>query len=140
MTGARNDRERWHALMDALSDETAEMSDVMVLREFGADAGNESDLVRSIIQASIGDVIEVTPYEATRAALEREKQNAREAVLPETPEQRRSLLELILSGGHRWSDSATLAFRELDDPANLSNEEIAGILEDLAELNDESED
>ena len=138
MTGARSDRERWHAIMDALSDETAEMSDEAVLREFGAGADQDSNLVRSIIQASVGET-GVTPYEATKAALDKDRNSALEPMLPETPERRRSLLELIMSGGHRWSDSATLAFRELNDPADFSDDEITGILEDLAELNDESD-
>lgn len=138
MTGARSDRERWHALMDALSDETAEMSDEMIVREYGSSASQSADTVSNIIRESVGEV-EITPYEATRAALNEAKKNARGAALPETREQRRSLLTLILAGGHRWSNSATLAFRELDDPSDLSDEEITGILEDLAELNGEDE-
>ncbi len=138
MTGARSDRERWHALMDALSDETAEMSDEMIVREYGSSAGQAADVVSNIIKESVGEV-EVTPYEATKAALSAAKHRAKEVVLPETSEQRRSLLTLILAGGHRWSDSATLAFRELDDPSDLSDEEVTGILEDLAELNGEDD-
>lgn len=137
MTGARSDRQRWHALLDALSDETAEMSDEMITREFGANADQTSDRMKNLIRNSVGDV-DVTPYEATRTALRKEKARIQEASLPETPEERRSLLTQILSGAHRWSDSATLAFRELDDPSDLSDEEIAGILEDLAELNGEN--
>ncbi|WP_133493435.1 hypothetical protein [Alcanivorax sp. 24] len=138
MTGARSDLERWHAVLDALSDETAEMSDKMIMREFGADADQTSSIVRNLIRHSVGDV-NVTPYEATRDALDKEKFIIRESSLPRTAEERRSLLTLILTGGHRWSDSATLAFRELDDPSDLSDEEIAGILEDLAELNGEGD-
>jgi len=138
MTGSRSDRERWHALMDALSDETAEMSDEMIVREYGSSASQSADTVSNIIRESVGEV-EITPYEATRAALNEAKKNARGAALPETREQRRSLLTLILAGEHRWSNSATLAFRELDDPSNLSDEEITGILEDLAELNGEDD-
>jgi len=138
MTGSRSDRERWHALMDALSDETAEMSDEMIVREYGSSASQSADTVSNIIRESVGEV-EITPYEATRAALNEANKNARGAALPETREQRRSLLTLILAGEHRWSNSATLAFRELDDPSNLSDEEITGILEDLAELNGEDD-
>jgi hypothetical protein len=125
--------------MDALSDETAEMSDEMIVREYGSSASQSADTVSNIIRESVGEV-EITPYEATRAALNEAKKNARgAAALPETREQRRSLLTLILAGGHRWSNSATLAFRELDDPSDLSDEEITGILEDLAELNGEDD-
>jgi hypothetical protein len=124
--------------MDALSDETAEMSDEMIVREYGSSASQSADTVSNIIRESVGEV-EITPYEATRAALNEAKKNARGAALPETREQRRSLLTLILAGEHRWSNSATLAFRELDDPSNLSDEEITGILEDLAELNGEDD-
>ncbi|MED5603133.1 MAG: hypothetical protein VX935_12015 [Pseudomonadota bacterium] len=138
MTGARGDQERWHAVLDALSDETAEMSDEMIIREFGTNADQTSDIVRSLIHHSVGDV-NITPYEATRAALDSEKSHTREAALPKTPEERRSLLTRILSGEHRWSDSATLAFRELDNPSDLSDEEIVGILEDLADLNGEDD-
>ena len=139
MSGARSDQERWHALLDALSDETAEMSDEMIMREFGANADQATDKMRSLIRDSVGDV-DVTPYEATRTALNKEKADIRESSLPGTAEERRSLLIQILSGAHRWSDSATLAFRELEDPSDLSDEEITGILEDLAELNDEDDD
>jgi len=138
MTGGRSDQERWHALMDALSDETVAMPDEAILREFGSDADQASDLVRSIIHASVGDV-EVTPYEATKAALDREKENTSQSALPRTPAQRRSMLELILTSGHSWSNNATVAFRELGNPADLTDDEIIGILEDLADLNDDDD-
>lgn len=138
MSRARGDQERWHALMDALSQETLEMPDEIILREYGDEAAQDSELVKTIIQAAVGE-LEVSPYEATKASLDREKMNAKEPALPYTPEQRRSLLEHILGGGHPWSDSATLAFRELSDPADLTDDEVAGILEDLAELNNEDD-
>jgi len=138
MTGGRSDQERWHALMDALSDETAAMSDEAILREFGGDADQASNLVRSIIHSAVGDV-GVTPYEATKNALDREKENTPQSALPRTPAQRRSMLELILAGGHSWSNNATVAFRELGNTADLTDDEIIGILEDLADLNDDDD-
>lgn len=65
MSRARSDRERWHALLDALSDETGEMSDEMIMREFGANADQACDKMRNLIRDSVGDV-DVTPYEATK--------------------------------------------------------------------------
>lgn len=134
MTDTRSDKERWNAVLDALSDDVARMPDEMVLREYAQTANEDIEKVSGIIKSLIGEV-DITPYKATQIALETHRNKMKQMSLPVTPEERRSLLERIMGGGHPWSETATLAFRELDDPASLTDEDIQGILEDLAELN-----
>lgn len=136
MTDARSDKERWHALMDALSDDIAKMPDEMALREYAVNANEDVEKVSEIIRTLIGKV-EVTPYDATKKALDNLRSKAKQISLPSTPEERRALVAEIMCGSHPWSETATLAFRELNDPTSLSDEEIQGVLEDLAELSEE---
>ncbi len=132
MTNARSDKERWDALLDALSDDISEMPDEMILREFSADAEKEARRVRGVIANVLGDT-DQTPYEAAEEALEEHRGQAGEVSLPETPQGRRELLARIMGGGHLWSQDVTLAFRDITE---LSDGDVQGILEDLAALYD----
>lgn len=135
MTKPQNDWERYCALMDALSEEVSDMPDEMVLREYRQTATQSAESAQRIIRSLVGEP-QQSPYEATKLALERQKRSQQpSARIPETAEGRRSLLARILGGNHPWAESATLAFRELGDPAELSDEEIQGLLEDLSSLN-----
>ena len=138
MTKARSDEERWNALIDALSDDVANMPEEQLLREFSDTEPEGISKTRAILSELVGDS-KVAPHELARAALERHRTNPQQPALPATPEERRNLLQVILLGNHPWAAAATLQFRELDDPANLSDEEIQGILEDLAELSGDDE-
>ncbi len=135
MTKPQSDWERYCALMDALSEEIANMPDEMVLREYGQMAHESSKRAQSLISSLIGER-QQSPYEATKLALENQKRSRQlHANIPGTAEGRRKLLARILGGEHQWAQSATLAFRELGDPEELSDEEVQGILEDLSSLN-----
>lgn len=136
MTKPRNDRERWQALLDAVSNEIADMPDDIILRELAQD--DDVERVDSILKGLLGSA-PMTPYEATKAALDEHQTAVKAPLLPDTAAERRSLLAEIMSGNHTWSDAATLAFRDLTDPLQLSDDEIQGILEDLAELHADDE-
>lgn len=136
MTNTSNDKERWDALLDAISDDIANMPDELVLREYAQTVDEDVSKVCAIIHNLIGDV-EISPYDVTKSELARRKRETKQASIPDTPEKRRSLIARILAGDHLWSDSATLAFRDLGDPSSLTDEEIQDILEDIAELNED---
>lgn len=137
MNGTRNDQERWQALLDAVSDEITDMPNDMALRELAQD--DDVEHVKSVLEGLLGEA-PMTPYEATKAALDEHQKTVTTPTLPETPEGRRSLLADIMMGNHAWSDAATLAFRDLSDPSQLSDDEVEGILEDLVELHADDED
>ncbi len=134
MTDTRGDKERWNAILDALSDDVASMQDEIILREYALIVDEDIEKVSGVIKSLIGEA-DITPYEATKAALEVHQNEIKDISLPTNPEERRSLLTRIMEGGHPWSGTATLAFRELEDPASLTDDDIQGILEDLADLN-----
>ena len=138
MTNTRTDEDRWHALMDAISNDIANMPDEMVLREHVQTVDADVSAVSKIIQGLIGE-IGTSTYDATKTELERYKREAKQATIPNTADERRSLIASIFAGKHPWSETATLAFRDLDNPSSLTDEEVESILEDLADLNEDDE-
>lgn len=139
MSKGRNDQERWHAILDSLSDEISQMPDEQLMREFSQDANEEIAHTREILTGLLGDTT-VAPHTVVSAALEDHERDHQAPNLPETPEARRRLLQEIMDGLHPWSGTATMAFRDLEDPADLPDEEIQSLLEDLAELSGDEDE
>ncbi len=134
MSKTRDSIDRLEALTDASSEGILEMSDkelVAVMKDAGLNPDDEENWVSELIATHVGDIREPV-IDASRRALDSiMKPAALKQKIPATPEERRSLFELLISRPGALPNEMTLAFRDGDKP---SDRDIIGLLEDLEEL------
>lgn len=134
------DKQILDSLIDELCDDIVDMPDDLLHKKLsfeGVDIKNESKSVASIIEQCIDKRDRTIPslYEATKNAFKEFKQGKKRIILPETSEERRSLLSEIMKGDYSLSNDLTLAFRE---ESELSDDDVTGILEDILHLDNSS--
>lgn len=131
----RDYRGELREVMNALAEAVAETSDEEILaeaQEAGLDLEAEAESVRAVLRRSI--------EKFKKRKLEQARRDYELAVsalftktysLPETPQERRSLLTNILAAQPQMQGMLTVQFRELDQ---LSDDDIESSLRKLAEL------
>lgn len=126
--------EQLQALVDPVADAIIEMSPQEFLtfqKSIGLNPDAEQKWVKDLIATVTGTSVS-TPIEATQQALQGIRHKKTPPAIPRSAKDRRSLLErLMRSDNGLLPQELTLAFRE---GKNLSDNDIEGLLEDLADL------
>jgi hypothetical protein len=142
MTHPKNDVERLRLLEDALEEMLISAPDEAVLEEVrlqGIDPAAAAAAVTRLIEAQIKLSRQSALHAARDGYLRVSESINRGLIIPATTEERRGLLQRILSRTAAMPVGLTLAFREGKD---LSDEDVASMLADFADLgllNDESQ-
>ena len=134
------DKQIFDSLIDELCDDIVDMPDDLLYKKLSyesVDIKRESEKSASIIEQCINQKGVTIPslYEATKNAFKEFKQGKKKIILPESSEERRSLLSKIMKGDYSLSNDLTLAFRE---ESELSDDDVTGILEDILHLDNSS--
>lgn len=136
MTGKPRDyEEELRRLCDAMADAVAGMDDEQILaeaREEGTDPAARAAALRRMVADTVEDV-RLRPLRAARAEYERERAalKGRTWTLPDSPAERRALLQHAFTKRPELQGLLTAAARELRD---LPDDDVASILRNLAAL------
>lgn len=134
MTRPKNDADRLRYLVDAIEESFLSASDDEIVDDIrlqGRDPEAAADAVRQLIQAQIKAERQKALHAAKQGLRIASLSRPRNSPIPSDAGQRRSLLDRIMSGRAAIPMEMTLAFRE---GKGMSDEDVAGLLEDLAEL------
>lgn len=134
MTRPKNDEDRLRYLVDAIEESFLSASDDEIVDDIrlqGRDPEAAADAVRQLIQAQIKVERQKALHAAKQGLRIASLSRHRNSPIPSDTGQRRGLVDRIMSGRAAIPMEITLAFRE---GKGMSDEDVAGLLEDLAEL------
>jgi hypothetical protein len=134
MTRAKNDEDRLRFVIDAIEASILSSTEDEIAEDVcynGQDPHEIGESMRALIRTQIKVARQTSLRAAQKGCRHASMRIQKAAAIPSDPHERRSLLSRLMTVGGDFPREMTLAFR---DGKSISDEDVASMLADLAEL------